>query len=101
MKKRLIQLLLIIILASTNFILYAQSKMSKTFSTNGKKVQVYSTAENTNLVLSKDAGLVDFKKMGQPFETQLCVFVDPDKTFQTFFGIGAALTDASAETWAK
>jgi glucosylceramidase len=39
--------------------------------------------------------------MGQPFETQVCVFVDPAKTYQTYFGIGAALTDASAETFAK
>jgi len=29
------------------------------------------------------------------------VFVDPTKTFQTFLGIGGALTDAAAETFAK
>ncbi len=29
------------------------------------------------------------------------VFVDPSKTFQTFLGIGAAITDASAETFYK
>src|SRR5215510_16588603 len=39
--------------------------------------------------------------MGQPLETQICVFVDPSKTFQTFLGVGGALTDASAETFAK
>ncbi|MBA2501209.1 MAG: glycosyl hydrolase, partial [Chitinophagaceae bacterium] len=39
--------------------------------------------------------------MGQPTEGQIAVFVDPTKTFQTFFGIGAALTDASAETFYK
>ena len=39
--------------------------------------------------------------MGQPLETHVCVFVDPAKTFQTFLGIGGALTDASAETFAK
>jgi len=39
--------------------------------------------------------------MGQPFENQVCVFVDPSKTFQTYFGIGGALTDASAETFYK
>ena len=39
--------------------------------------------------------------MGQPLETQVCVFVDPTRTFQTFLGIGGALTDASAETFAK
>ncbi len=38
--------------------------------------------------------------MGQPKETQTCVFVDPTRRFQTFLGIGGALTDASAETFA-
>src|SRR5487761_2458422 len=40
-------------------------------------------------------------KMGQPLETQPCVFIDPSKTFQTFIGIGGALTDAAAETYAR
>src|SRR2546423_8246965 len=39
--------------------------------------------------------------MGQPLETQICVFVDPAKRAQTILGIGGALTDASAETLAK
>ncbi|HPH32985.1 MAG TPA: glycoside hydrolase family 30 protein, partial [Chitinophagaceae bacterium] len=37
----------------------------------------------------------------QPFENEIVVFVDPQKTFQTYFGTGAALTDASAETFYK
>ncbi|MBI1780972.1 MAG: glycoside hydrolase family 30 protein [Sphingobacteriales bacterium] len=65
-----------------------------------KKVAIYTTAENTNLRLSA-TGESDFKPMGQPLETQICVFVDPSKTFQTFIGIGGALTDAAAETFAK
>jgi len=66
----------------------------------GKKVTVYTTAENTQFRISvtDTLRLTDF---GQPFETQPCVFVDPAKTFQTFIGIGAALTDASAETFSK
>ncbi len=47
------------------------------------------------------SGTVEFKAMGQPKETQTCVFVDPRRTFQTFLGIGGAITDASAETFAK
>lgn len=39
--------------------------------------------------------------MPQPVESQVSVFIDPDKKFQTFVGIGAALTDASAETFYK
>lgn len=66
----------------------------------GKTVTVYTTADTGNYRMTLTDTL-SFKKMGQPFETQICVFVDPDKTYQTFFGIGAALTDASAETFAK
>ncbi|HEX6193281.1 MAG TPA: glycoside hydrolase family 30 protein [Chitinophagaceae bacterium] len=67
----------------------------------GKKVTVYATADSANYRLSKIADTFAFRNMGQPFETQICVFVDPDKTYQTYVGIGAALTDASAETFAK
>ncbi|MFZ4059024.1 MAG: glycoside hydrolase family 30 protein [Ferruginibacter sp.] len=66
----------------------------------GKTVTVYTTADSSTLRLAATDTLT-FKAMGQPFETQTCVFVDPSKTFQTFLGIGGALTDASAETFAK
>lgn len=71
------------------------------YSTDGKTVKVYSTADSTNLRLTATDSSLSFKEMGQPVETQICVFVDPSKTFQTFLGIGGALTDASAETFAK
>lgn len=63
-------------------------------------VRVYTTAENTNLKISLTDS-VKLSDFGQPLETQPCVFIDPDKTFQTFLGIGGALTDASAETFYK
>ncbi|HEU4390084.1 MAG TPA: glycoside hydrolase family 30 protein [Blastocatellia bacterium] len=66
----------------------------------GRKVAVYTTAANSNSRLSATDTLT-FKPMGQPLETQTCVFVDPSKRFQTVLGIGGALTDASAETFAK
>jgi glucosylceramidase len=72
----------------------------KTFSIDGKKIIVYSTADSSHLRLTPTDTL-QFSEMGQPKETQICVFVDPTKTFQTFLGIGGALTDASAETFAK
>ncbi|HSE21050.1 MAG TPA: hypothetical protein VLB68_05310, partial [Pyrinomonadaceae bacterium] len=62
-------------------------------------VNIYTTAQNTNQRLSA-SGTVSFKHVGQPRETQICVFVDRAKQFQTFMGIGGALTDASAETFA-
>ncbi len=66
----------------------------------GKEVAVYTTADNTDYRLSA-TNTVAFKPMGQPLETQICVFVDPARKFQTILGIGGALTDASAETFAK
>lgn len=73
---------------------------AKPYNTSGKKVIVYTTADSSSYRISP-TDTVTFKKMGQPFETQICVFVDPSKTFQTILGIGGALTDASAETFYK
>src|SRR6266404_7593139 len=66
----------------------------------GREVAVYTTADNSNLRLSPTDTVV-FKHLGQPLETQICVFVDPSKRSQTILGIGGALTDASAEVFAK
>ena len=70
------------------------------FSTENKKISVYTTADKTKSRLSPD-GVLSFSPFGQPQESEPCVFVDPAKMFQTFVGIGGALTDASAETFAK
>lgn len=72
----------------------------KAFSAEGKKIIVYTTADSTNDRISI-TDTVSFENMGQPLETQLCVFVDPSKTYQTMLGIGGAITDASAEVFAK
>jgi glucosylceramidase len=79
---------------------HAQSSKVKAKPFVAVKAVVYTTARDTSLRLSP-TGEVDFKDFGQPFETQVCVFVDPSVTFQTMVGIGGALTDASAETYAK
>ena len=100
MKNKIITGLLVIICCGANELAKAQATKGKSFSTAGKKVIVFTTAEKSNLKITKTDSL-EFKEMGQPVETQLCIFVDPNKTFQTFFGIGAALTDASAETYFK
>ena len=61
---------------------------------------MYTTADNTDYRISLTDSL-HFSHMGQPAETQVCVFVDPSRKFQTLIGIGGALTDASAETFYK
>lgn len=66
----------------------------------GDVVRVYLTAKNSADRLTPKSDLV-FEDFGQPKETQPCVFVDPKNSFQTFIGIGGALTDASAEVFAK
>ncbi|TVT40359.1 glycosyl hydrolase [Hymenobacter setariae] len=71
-----------------------------TYSAAGKKVQVFTTAQGTSQRLAAGAAL-SFQPAPQPVETQVCVFVDPAHSYQTLLGIGGALTDASAETFAK
>lgn len=98
MKKTILLLLL-----TTSFFAFSQQKAkakSKPFSVKDKTVMVYTSADSTNLRLS-NTGQLTFSELKQPKETQICVFVNPDKTFQTFLGIGGAITDASAEVFAK
>lgn len=78
----------------------SKTPVASNYSVDGKTAYVYTTADSSSLRMSLTDSL-SFKDMGQPVETQICVFVDPDKTYQTYFGIGAALTDASAETFYK
>ncbi|MDQ2863460.1 MAG: hypothetical protein M3R50_07425 [Bacteroidota bacterium] len=96
--------LLLFFVALSAAVSYAQKNTltikPKTFTATGKKVTIYVTADSTSYRLSQ-TGTTAFAHMGQPFETQICVFVDPSKTFQTILGIGGALTDASAETFYK
>jgi len=67
---------------------------------NGRKVTVYTTADNTGYRITA-TGTLSFEDLPQPLETQPCIFVDPQTTFQQFEGIGGALTDAAAETFAR
>jgi glucosylceramidase len=101
MKNQIAALLLVSALTGASAIVNGQAAKLASYSAAGKKVQVFTTADSTNQRLSAAATAIEFKEMGQPLETQICVFVDPDKTFQTFLGIGGALTDAAAETYAK
>lgn len=66
----------------------------------GKRAVVFTTADSTNLRLSATDTLV-FQPGAATSEGEIYVFVDPRRTFQTMIGIGGALTDAAAETFAK
>jgi glucosylceramidase len=66
----------------------------------GEKVKVYTTASNTDFRLTVTDNL-EFKETLQPIESEVSVFVNPQKQYQSFIGIGGAITDASAEVFAK
>ena len=66
-------------------------------STQGK---VYTTAHNSKLKLTLTDTIL-FSDFKQPLETEIDIVVDTKNEFQEFLGIGAALTDASAETFYK
>jgi len=79
---------------------WAQQGTTKSYSATGKKVTVYTTADTLNMRLSQTDNLT-FTPAKQALETEISVFVEPRKTFQTVLGIGGAITDASAEVFAK
>ncbi|MBS1796352.1 MAG: glycoside hydrolase family 30 protein [Acidobacteria bacterium] len=70
------------------------------FTTAGRTVVVYTTAETGDRKIAETARL-KFVEKRQPTEGEISVFVNPAKKFQTFLGIGGAFTDAAAETFAK
>lgn len=76
-----------------------ESSIDKKVSLNNK-IQIYTTAKDTELKLSKTGDLV-FSKKNQTLETEIAVFVNPKKQFQEFLGIGGAITDASSEVFSK
>ena len=76
------------------------SSSGASFTADGKKVTVYTTADSSNLRFA-NTDTLSFVQKGQPFENEVMVFVDPGKQYQSYMGVGAALTDASAEVFAK
>jgi glucosylceramidase len=72
----------------------------KSIDVTDKQISVYSTVHGSDIKL-KLTEILKFGEFQQPLETESAILVDPTKEFQTFLGIGAALTDASAETFYK
>lgn len=100
MKKN--SLLFLCLILSTNTF-SQQKKVERNqvyFITKNKNVSVFTTAENTDLRL-KQTDMLLFTPSKQPLESEISIFVEPRKTFQSFMGIGGAITDASAEVFAK
>lgn len=70
------------------------------FNGAGRKIKVFTSAKDLNLRLTK-TGEFSFSIAKRATEGELSVFVNPTKTFQSVLGIGGAVTDASAEVFAK
>ena len=79
--------------ASSSALVLAKSELSRAAHTQpsetsepvrveGREIALFTTADKTNFRLSQTDTLV-FKHLGQPLETQICVFVDPARRFQT------------------
>jgi len=94
-KVTLINFIFLFVFAGISFSAYAQVSIP-----HSQEATVYTTAKDTKLRLT-ETGSYTFDKGKQPLETELSIFVNPNKTFQTFVGIGGAITDASAEVFAK
>ena len=77
----------------------AQENVSKIEGLNKKIISVYTTAKDSDLKLALTKQST-FESSSQPTESEISIFVNPNKTFQEFLGIGGAITDASAEVFA-
>ena len=77
----------------------AAAQPTSSASGEGRSVTVYTTAKDSTQRLALSAEL-RLSEGSQPPETDLAIFVSPDRRYQTFIGIGGALTDASAEVFA-
>ncbi|SNR79539.1 glucosylceramidase [Lutibacter agarilyticus] len=75
-------------------------KQQATVTSIKKEATVYATVKDSDLKLSL-TGNYKFSNAIQPLETEVAIFVNTNKTFQTMLGIGGAITDASAVVFAK
>lgn len=63
-------------------------------------IKVYTTAKNTSYKLAP-VDDIQFTDPGTLVERKVFIFLDDRRSFQTMLGIGGAITDASAETFAR
>jgi glucosylceramidase len=83
-------------LLSTIFaVIFAQTSIAQSMNAT-----VFATSKESDRRITQTETLT-FKSQAQPLETELFIYLDKNKKFQEMVGIGAAITDASAETFAK
>ncbi|MFA6981159.1 MAG: glycoside hydrolase family 30 protein [Ignavibacteriaceae bacterium] len=96
MKNASIAIMLLLISISV----FSQSDKTKHNKGSFRSITVYSTSSGTDQRITLTEKIA-FTKAVQSLESEISVFVNPAKKFQTFIGIGGAITDASAETYTK
>lgn len=103
-KKMLTTTTLLTLMAATPNMANASEQISAKdripFSTTGKSISVYTSAKESDKRLSLTDTL-SFSPGKQAPENEISVFVNPKIRYQTLLGIGGAITDASAEVFAK
>lgn len=92
--KEFFGLIILVILTTTN--LYAE----KNERADTIPLHIFTTAKDTDLRLTREND-VFFKDGVTIAENKIFIFLDDTHTFQTMLGIGGAITDASAEVFAK
>jgi len=66
----------------------------------GTKAKIYTTLESSGKHLELTESTA-FEVAPQPQGEDAYIFIDPNHQFESFLGFGGAITDASAETYAK
>ncbi len=66
----------------------------------GREARIYTTADSSEFRMTH-TGTKAFQDAAQPLEKEVAIFVNPNKSFQTFMGIGGSVTDATAEVFAS
>lgn len=92
--KRIIPIIFLLVVAISNT-KYGQTNTEKT-----KTAIVFTTAYNTDLKITPTDTL-NFIESSQPLQSDFFISVNSQKHFQSLIGIGGAITDASAEVFAK
>ena len=88
----------IVLLASVFFIVNVNAQNYWKKGLKDGKVILTSKKSNEKFASKSNAVFTDFP---QPKETDICVFVAPNFKYQKVMGFGGAITDASAEVFAK
>ena len=89
-----------LVLATSSYGSHAAETSVKKFSSSSDTVAIYTSAQGTDQRLAR-SGEVRLKSGHKLTEVENSIFVNPDKHYQTVLGIGGAITDSSAEVFAK